>query len=334
MIPFTRIAVIGAGAWGTALAQMLCQAGRAVTLWAREEEVARAVNETQRNALYLPDVALNPDLAASTDIVAVAGQAELVLLVAPAQHLRSVCALLAPVLAPGVPAVICAKGIELSSHALMSEVAAESLGDRPLAVLSGPTFAIEVARGLPTAVTLACADEELGQRIVETVGQPHFRPYAATDVIGSEIGGALKNVIAIACGIVMGRKLGDNARAALMTRGLAEMRRYGALRGARAETLMGLSGLGDLALTCNSPQSRNMSLGIALGEGRTMDEILGARRSVAEGVATAAAVTSHAEALGIDMPIAAAVAAVCHEGADLDETIHDLLARPFRTETA
>lgn len=333
MIQMQRITVIGAGAWGTALAQMLCQAGRDVVLWAREPEVAAAIDAEHVNRLYLPDVTLNPALQASSD-PAEAGAAELVLLVAPAQHLRSVCGQFASVLKPGTPAVICAKGIELDSHALMSEVAAEALGNRPIAVLSGPTFAIEVARGLPTAVTLACADENLGARIVEAVGQPHFRPYAATDVIGSEIGGALKNVIAIACGIVMGKRLGDNARAALMTRGLAEMRRYGALRGARAETLMGLSGLGDLALTCNSPQSRNMSLGIALGEGKSMDEIMAGRRSVAEGVATAAAVTSHAQALGIDMPIAAAVAAVCHEGADLDETIHGLLNRPFRAETA
>ena len=330
---FQRITVIGAGAWGTALAQMLCQAGRETVLWAREPEVADGINADHVNALYLPDVALNPALAATTEL-ARAAEAELVLLVAPSQFLRAVCRDLAPALAADTPVVICAKGIELDSHALMSEVAAETLGSRPLAVLSGPTFAIEVARGLPTAVTLACVDEGLGAQIVETVGQPHFRPYAATDVIGSEIGGALKNVIAIACGIVMGKGLGDNARAALMTRGLAEMRRYGALRGARSETLMGLSGLGDLALTCNSPQSRNMSLGIALGEGKTIGEVLGARRSVAEGVATAAAVASHAEALGIDMPIAAAVAAVCHEGADLDATIHGLLTRPFRAETA
>ena len=330
---FQRITVIGAGAWGTALAQMLCQAGRETVLWAREPEVADGINADHVNALYLPDVALNPALAATTEL-ARAAEAELVLLVAPSQFLRAVCRDLAPALAADTPVVICAKGIELDSHALMSEVAAETLGGRPLAVLSGPTFAIEVARGLPTAVTLACVDEGLGAQIVETVGQPHFRPYAATDVIGSEIGGALKNVIAIACGIVMGKGLGDNARAALMTRGLAEMRRYGALRGARSETLMGLSGLGDLALTCNSPQSRNMSLGIALGEGKTIGEVLGARRSVAEGVATAAAVASHAEALGIDMPIAAAVAAVCHEGADLDATIHGLLTRPFRAETA
>ena len=333
MSSFPRIAVIGAGAWGTALAQMLCHAGREVLLRAREPDVVAGINDGRENPLYLPGVPLNPALRASSDLAEVAG-ADLVLLVVPAQFLRRICRDLAPALKPGTPVLICAKGIELDSHALMSEAAAAELGDRPLAVLSGPTFAIEVARGLPTAVTLACADADLGARIVDSVGQAHFRPYASTDVIGAEIGGALKNVIAIACGIVMGRGLGDNARAALMTRGLAEMRRYGALRGARAETLMGLSGLGDLALTCNSPQSRNMSLGIALGEGRSMDEILGARRSVAEGVATAAAVASHARALGIDMPIAAAVAAVCHDGADLDEAIRGLLSRPFRPETA
>ena len=228
--------------------------------------------------------------------------------------------------------VICAKGIELGSHALMSEVIAETLPENPLAILSGPTFAIEVAQGMPTAVTLACADKNLGSELVELIGQPYFRPYWTDDVIGAQIGGAVKNVLAIACGIVEGRKMGDNARAALMTRGLAEVMRYGALRGARAETLMGLSGLGDLTLTCNSLLSRNMSLGTELGTGRTMKEVLAGRQSVAEGSLTAGAITDHIRALDIEMPICSAVDAILNQQANLDETIKALLQRPYRAE--
>ena len=214
----------------------------------------------------------------------------------------------------------------------MSEVLAETMAEAPQAVLSGPTFAIEVAKGLPTAVTLACSDENLGGKIVEAVGQPHFRPYWTDDVIGAQIGGAVKNVLAIACGIVEGRALGDNARAALMTRGLAEMMRYGAMRGGRAETLMGLSGLGDLALTCNSDQSRNMSLGIELGEGRRMEDILAERRSVAEGAHTVSAIADHVSPMDFEMPICTAMDGVLNYMADIDATIKGMLERPYRAE--
>jgi glycerol-3-phosphate dehydrogenase (NAD(P)+) len=228
--------------------------------------------------------------------------------------------------------VICAKGVEETSGALMSEVAAAALPGARLAILSGPTFAGEVARGLPTAVTLASADQELGGALIAALGTRSFRPYLGDDVVGAEIGGAVKNVLAIACGIVAGRRLGDNARAALITRGLAEMVRLARAKGGRAETLMGLSGLGDLTLTCTALQSRNHSLGFALGEGTALDEILGRRRSVAEGVSSAAAVAALASRLGVDMPIVAAVDAILHHGADIDQSIASLLARPFRGE--
>ncbi|MDP6705294.1 MAG: NAD(P)H-dependent glycerol-3-phosphate dehydrogenase [Alphaproteobacteria bacterium] len=328
-----RIGVIGAGAWGTALAQVLAAAGREVTLWAREDSVAAGIEAERENKVFLPGIALSDRLNASTDMAAVA-TAELVLLVAPAQYLGKVAAALAEHLTPAVPLVICAKGMERGSLKLMTEVVAEAAPRHPLAVLSGPTFAIEVARGLPTAVTLAIEDTDLGETIAQAIGQPHFRPYLSDDLVGAQIGGAIKNVIAIACGIVEGRGLGDNARAALMTRGLAEMLRFGRTKGAKPETLMGLSGLGDLSLTCNGRQSRNMSLGMALGEGRGIQEIMGKRHSVAEGVATAAAITQAAEVLAIELPIARAVDRICNMAGDIEAEIGALLARPFTREDA
>jgi len=329
--PMHRLGVVGAGAWGTALACVARRAGREVVLWAREAEVVAAVNEDHANPLFLPGIDLDPGIRATADLAEVA-EADALLLAVPAQHLGAVATALAPHLPPDRPLVICAKGIERDSGRLMGEVIAEALPGRSFAVLSGPTFAAEVARELPTAVTLAAADAELGRRLVEAIGTPRFRPYLSDDPIGVQIGGAVKNVIAIACGIVMGRQLGDNARAALITRGLAEMVRLGLAKGGRETTLMGLSGLGDLTLTCNGPQSRNLTVGIALGQGRTLAQALEGRRSVAEGVATAASVTALARRLGIEMPISAAVDAILHRGADVDETIAGLLARPFRSE--
>ncbi|HLN23288.1 MAG TPA: NAD(P)H-dependent glycerol-3-phosphate dehydrogenase, partial [Patescibacteria group bacterium] len=245
-----RIGIVGAGAWGTALAVTARRAGRQAMLWAHEPEVARTIQRDGHNTVYLPDVALEGIEPTSELARIVANDA--LLLVVPSQFLRGVCRQLKPLLAPGVPVVVCAKGIEAGTHAAMSEVVAEELPDAPLAVLSGPTFAIEVARGLPTAITLACADPALGQRLVEAIGTPSFRPYLTDDVIGAEIGGAVKNVLAIACGVVEGRGLGDNARAALITRGLAELMRLSVAKGGRPETCMGLSGLGDLILTASS----------------------------------------------------------------------------------
>lgn len=329
-----RIAVIGAGAWGTALATVARRAGRDVTLWAREAEVADAINGDHVNRSFLPDAPLDPDIVATTDIAAAAAGADAALLVVPAQFLRTAARDLAARLPAGVPAVICSKGLEQDTGAMMTDVALEVLPQAPVVVLSGPTFAIEVARGLPTAVTVAAADREMAGAVAAALATPAFRPYVSTDLAGAEVAGALKNVIAIACGIVHGRKLGENARAALITRGLAEITRLALKLGGQAETLMGLCGLGDLTLTCNSLQSRNMSLGAAIGEGTPLDDILAARETVAEGVWTARAVAALAARHGIDMPICQAVNAILHEGAAIDATIQALLSRPLRDEGA
>jgi glycerol-3-phosphate dehydrogenase (NAD(P)+) len=327
-----RIGIIGGGAWGSALALTARRAGRDVVLWAREAEVAEAINRDHVNPLFLPGVALDPGIAATVELAEAARGADALLLVMPAQHLRDLVTALAPSLPPRLPLVICVKGIEERSGALMSEVVAGLLPEAPLAVLSGPTFASEVARGLPTAVTLASDDRALGESLIAALGTRSFRPYLAEDLVGAQIGGAVKNVLAIACGIVTGRQLGDNARAALITRGLAEMTRLARTKGGRPETLMGLCGLGDLVLTCTGLQSRNHSLGVALGEGRGLKEILAERRSVAEGVTSAAAAAALARRLGVDMPITAAVDAILHHGAAIDGAIAALLARPFKSE--
>lgn len=325
------IGIVGAGAWGTALAATARRAGRNVLLWAHEPDVAATITATRENAAYLPGVRLDCCVRATTQLAEVAA-ADAVLLVTPAQHLRAACQDLQPHWRKGVPVVICSKGIEQSTGAMMTEVVESVLPQAPVAVLSGPTFAIEVARGLPTAVTLASADRELGRLLAESIGTPTFRPYWSDDLVGAEIGGAVKNVLAIGCGIVEGRGLGDNARAALITRGLAEMTRLAMAKGGRAETLTGLSGLGDLILTASSTQSRNYSLGLALGQGRKLADILAERKAVTEGVWTASAVAEMAESLGIEMPIVAAVDSVLNRGADLDEAIQALLSRPFRAE--
>ena len=327
----SNIAVIGAGAWGTALAQVAARAGCRVTLWAREAEVAEAINRRHVNALFLPGIPLEATIRATTEM-AEAATAEALLMVTPAQHMRRVLTELAPVVAAGTPVVLCAKGIEQETGKLLTEVLAETVPQAQAAVLSGPSFAAEVARGLPTAVTLACADETTGEALAHAIGLPTFRPYYSADLTGAEIGGAVKNVLAIACGIVEGKKFGESARAALTTRGFAELTRLGLTLGARAETLTGLSGLGDLILTCNSVKSRNMSLGMALGEGKTLDEIMGARNSVSEGVHSAAAVVALAARHKVEMPIAEAVAAIVAGKAGVDEAIAALLARPIGRE--
>lgn len=327
-----RIAVIGAGAWGTALACVTRRAGHDVMMWAREDEVAASIAAGSGNPVYLPEIALEPEIDATNDIAKALAGAKAVLLVVPSQFLRAIAKLMALYLEDGVPVILCAKGIEHGTLQMMTEVAAETLPKAPIAVLSGPTFAREVATGTPTAVTLACADKALGEALVDMIGTPNFRPYLSDDPVGAEIGGAVKNVLAIACGVVTGKKLGDNTRAALITRGLAEMARLGLAKGGKPETLMGLSGLGDLTLTCNGPQSRNMSLGMAMGEGRPLKEILAERNSVAEGVFNAESVTALAASLGIEMPICAAVDQVINHGADIDAAIEGLLNRPFRPE--
>ena len=328
---FSRVGVIGGGAWGTALAQVARAAGRDTVLWAREPEVAQAINTQHENTLFLPGVPLDPALRATARQSDLADR-EVLLLVAPAQHLGAVCHGLAAIFPAGIPVVNCAKGIEAGSLRLMHAVVAHAWPQAPRAILSGPTFAAEVARGQPTAVTLACEDRALGGRLVETLGSRTFRPYPTDDVVGAQIGGAVKNVLAIACGIVEGLGLGHNARAALVTRGLAEMERLAVTLGGRAETLRGLSGLGDLTLTCNSRQSRNMALGLALGQGASLAELMRDRRSVAEGVHTAAAVAALAAREKVDMPICHAVHAIIDEGAEIAAIVAALLSRPFRNE--
>jgi glycerol-3-phosphate dehydrogenase (NAD(P)+) len=329
----SKIGVIGAGAWGTALAMVAHRAGNEVILQAHEQEVADAINNVHENTTYLPSFKLDPAIKATADLAEVT-DVDAVLLVAPAQFLRPVCEAAAEYWQTGVPAIICSKGIEQESCELMSEVVGEMLPGKPLAVLSGPAFAAEVAGDLPTAVTLACDDETMAKVLMEFLSARFFRIYRSRDVIGTQIGGAVKNVLAIACGIVEGRKLGDNARAALVTRGLAEITRLGIAKGAQAETLYGLSGLGDLTLTCNAMQSRNFSLGVALGQGRTLEEIMGERNSVAEGVFTASSVTALAQRLGVDLPICSAVDGVLNHSANIDGTINALLTRPLKAETA
>ena len=327
-----RVGVIGAGAWGTALAMAARRAGREVVLWAREPEVAAAIAASGINSLFLPDIALDPAIRATTDLAVAVTDVDVVLLVPPAQHLRAAATALAPLIPAGRPVVICAKGIEQGTGALMTE-AAEALRHASLMVLSGPTFATEVARGLPTALTLAAEDQAKGRAVAAALQSRTFRPYLSSDLIGAQIGGAVKNVLAIACGVCEGRKLGSNARAALLTRGLAELVRLAAARGARPETLMGMSGLGDLVLTASSTQSRNYSLGVALGEGRTLQEVLGARRAVTEGVTTATAVVALAARLGVEMPICTAVDWILSHDAGIDEVMARLLERPLREET-
>ena len=325
--------VIGAGAWGTAIAQVMASDGRSVALWAREPDVVAAINDRHENSAFLPGIALSPGIRATADLAEV-GAAALIFVVTPAQHMRAV---LRDLPGGGAPLVLCSKGIEAGSLKLLHQVAGE-IASGPVAVMSGPTFAHEVAAGKPTAVTLACEDadgEEGGcaPGIAALISRPSFRPYTSTDVVGAEIGGAVKNVLAIACGVVEGAGLGQNARAALIARGFAEMTRFGLARGARAETLAGLSGLGDLVLTCSSTSSRNYSLGVGLGQGRPAAELLADRRTIAEGAFTAPVLATAALAAGVEMPVTEAVCRLL-QGAAAGEVIAGLLGRPLRGEGA
>ncbi len=329
---FNSVGIIGGGAWGTALAQTARLAGRDTLLWALEADVVAEINAQHANTPYLPGVPLDAGLRATGALPDIATR-DVVLMVAPAQHVRTIAQQLAPHLPHGKPVVMCAKGLEQSTGKLMGEVMAEALPAATQAVLSGPSFAADVARGLPAAVTIATADEALGEQLAAALGYRNLRIYWSADMIGVQLGGAVKNVLAIAAGIVHGRGLGASAHAALVTRGFAELRRFGAALGARPDTLMGLSGLGDLLLTCGSPQSRNMSLGHALGEGQSLKSVLDGRRSVAEGVYTAAAVVRLAGQHGIDMPICQAVHAIVGGKMSIDAAIDALLSRPFKAES-
>lgn len=333
IVPFERVSVIGSGAWGTALAQCARVAGREVILWARRETVAESINTRHQNPEFLPEIPLDPLLRATTDLEEALQQADMVLLVVPSQFLRMVASKVATVLDRPTPLLLCAKGVESGSGALMTEVVAQELANHPLGVLSGPNFAAEVARGLPTATTVATEDSA-GPRLVASLRTPSFRPYLTTDLIGAEVGGAVKNVLAIACGIARGRDLGENARAALITRGLVEVGRLAVALGGRLETVMGLAGLGDLVLTCSSEQSRNMAFGIALGQGRSQADILAERHGVVEGVVNSVSITSLAHRHGIEMPICEAVNRILNDNADIDRVIRQLLERPLKIETA
>jgi glycerol-3-phosphate dehydrogenase (NAD(P)+) len=328
---FRTAGVIGAGAWGTALAQVCARAGLDVVLQAREPEVIDSIAARRVNEAFLPGVELDPAIRATPDMADLAG-CDLILAVPPAQHMRGTLAAFRPHARAEVPVVLCAKGIERGSLKLMTDVLAETLPGATAAVLSGPSFAAEVARGLPSAVTLACADAALGEALLNTLSAPAFRPYLATDLIGAEAGGALKNVLAIACGIVEGRQLGRSAHAAVITRGFAEMTRLAVALGGEAETVAGLCGLGDLVLTCSSPQSRNMSLGLALGQGQSVEQALAGKRSVAEGYESAPAVRDLAARLGVEMPIAEVTAALLAGETTVDGAIEALLSRPLKAE--
>jgi glycerol-3-phosphate dehydrogenase (NAD(P)+) len=325
MTAFQSVAVIGAGAWGTALATVAARAGRNVTLWARNAEHAVRIASTRDNP-RLPGVRLVPEIVVTSEL-ALAARADILLIATPAQHLRGAVNMLASHVTKPVPVIACAKGIEHGTHKFMTDVIAEAAPHAQPAILSGPSFADDVARGLPTAVTLAAKDDALASALVQALGSATFRPYHTTDVRGVEIGGAAKNVLAIAAGIVVGRNLGASALAALTTRGFSELARLGRACGARTETLSGLSGLGDLLLSCSTAQSRNFALGIALGRGEAAPA-----GKLAEGAFTAPVLVELAAAQKVDMPVSQAVAAILDGRLTIDAAIEGLLTRPFKAE--
>ena len=332
---YKKVGVIGAGSWGSAIAQILAANTDDVKILTRNQPLTDEINQKHTNTRYLDDdIRLSEKIVATQDIQDVAKNSELLFLVPPAQHLRAALESLKPHLPTDTPLVICCKGIEMSSGLLMSDVLRDVLPNNSYLVMSGPNFAGEIARGLPAAATLATRDNKIGRKVAQNLFSKTFRPYVTSDPIGAEIGGGIKNLIAIACGIVYGYELGENARAAIMTRGMAEMKRMGKILGARPETFLGLSGLGDLTLTCNSIQSRNFSLGVARGKGESLNEILAKRHNVTEGVATAAAVLDFAKKHAVDMPICAAVNQTLHEGVSVKDTIDALMSRPLTQEVS
>ncbi len=326
-----KVGVIGAGSWGTALADACARAGRKVVLWARSDQLAEEINKTGVNSKYLPGLPICETVYATSQMSQLA-DCDMVLIVTPAQAQGRIMGEFHKYLPHGIPALICSKGIDKASSQMMSQVLADTAPDLVPYVLSGPSFAADVVKGLPTAVTLAGPDIASASKVAEAIGHATFRIYASDDIIGTQIGGAVKNVLAIACGISDGRKLGDSCRAAIITRAFAELKRLGHVLGARPETLGGLSGFGDLILTCSSTQSRNYSLGFLLGQGKSLDDILKSRKSVAEGIHTAGVVTRIASENNIEMPICKAVHAVVDGRSDPDSEIARLLARPMRAE--
>jgi len=328
---YKEISVIGAGAWGTALAEVISRQGNKVNLWAREDDVVKNINTLNTNDLYLPNTKLSKLIIAHNNLNDVL-DCDLLLMVTPAQFMRSILDDLKSDLNEEVPIVLCSKGIETKTLNLMSEIAEAIIPNNTLAILSGPTFAIDVVKNKPTAVTLACKDLDIGKNIADSINLPTFRPYLSEDVIGAQIGGATKNVIAIAAGVVEGQNLGDSARAATIARGYSEINLLAVALGGKEETLSGLSGMGDLLLTCNSKTSRNFSLGIKLGQGLSVKEATNNLSSVAEGMYSARAINKLSNKLGIDMPITNAVNDLIEKNRSVDEIIDDLLSRPLKRE--
>lgn len=330
--PFQRISVLGAGAWGTALALNAARAGRDVVLWGRNHENLEAISTKRQLSAYLPGITFDQPLETTIDMTE-AADADCILMVTPAQSTHKIAEEIGFYVKKGTPVVLAAKGLEKGTQRMMSEVLTDYLPQATPAILSGPSFAADVARGLPTAVTIAAPDTMLAEKLCATFSNRTFRPYASTDMTGVQLGGALKNVLAIACGMVQGKRLGASAHAALMTRGFAEMQRLAMKMGSRPDTLMGLSGFGDVALSCSSPQSRNFSFGFALGEGKDLAELFAPGAKLSEGTYTARVACELAEHADVDMPIARAVADVLDRVVTLDGAIERLMTRPLRRES-
>ena len=328
---YTNISIIGAGAWGTALAEVISRQGNQVNLWAREDDVVKSINTLNENTLYLPNVKLSELIIAQNNLDNVIN-CDLLLMVTPSQFMRSVLEDIKNSLNDSIPVVLCSKGIETKTLSLMNEITESIIPKNPLAILSGPSFAIDVVNNKPTAVTLACKDLSIGKNIADSISLPTFRPYLSEDIVGAQIGGATKNVIAIAAGVVEGQNLGDSARAATIARGFSEINRLAVALGGQEETLSGLSGMGDLLLTCNSITSRNFSLGIKLGKGLSAEEATDGLSSIAEGMYSAKAIDKLSKKLGVEMPITNAVNDLIEKKRSLDEIIDDLLSRPIRRE--
>jgi len=327
-----RVGVLGGGAWGTALSIVANRAGNEVLLGTRNENVIHSISERRTNDIYLPSVFIDPSIKITNEFADVC-RGDILILATPSHCLRAVCISMSDILSPDVAVVIACKGIERGSIMLMSEVVQEILPNNPIAVISGPNFADETARGLPTATTIACAEKKLWDMLTYALGGRLFRPYMTDDIIGTQIGGVVKNVISVACGIAEGKNMGANARAALVTRGFAEMSRLALAKGGRYETLMGLSGLGDLILTSGSTKSRNMSFGVEIGRGKSKDELLASLgRTAVEGVVSAESITRLAKKHGVSMPICDAVHQILYENAPVDEVVESLLTRPFAAE--
>lgn len=327
-----KVGVIGGGSWGTALSIIANRAGSSVTIGTRNRNVIQSILDKRSNEVYLPGIFIDPHIAV-TENLADACRSDIILMAVPTNILRSACITISDTLGAEIPIIIASKGIERGSLMLMHEVVGAILPRNPVGVISGPNFAEEAARGLPTATTTASADPAVLDMLTYAIGGRLFRPYATSDIIGAQIGGAIKNIIAIACGITIGKNLGENARAALVTRGFAEMARLSEAKGGKYETLMGLSGLGDLLLTCSSTQSRNMSFGMAVGRGQKKEEVLEQRgRSATEGVVAAESIRKLAKKHNVSMPICDAVYQIIYEDAPIDRAITDLLERPFASE--